>query len=60
MSHGVPLLARWESRRAEGAVRGEKDELWAAALDVTRRPADLKSGGDPFQTKSPFFRKAKG
>ena len=60
MSRGVPLLARWESGRAEGAVRGEKDELWAVALDVTRRPADLESGGDHFQTKSPIFQKGKG
>ena len=42
MSHGVSLLARWEGKRSEGAVSGERDELWAVDFDVTRRPADLE------------------
>ena len=45
----MPLLAQWEGKKAEEAVRGEKDEIWTVAFDVTRRPADLNSGSDPFQ-----------
>lgn len=41
--------------KADGVVRGKKDELWVVALDVTWRPAALKSGSDPFQVKSPLF-----
>ena len=47
------MLAWWEGKKAEGAVRGKKDEVWAVAFDVTWRSADLDSGSDPFQVK--FF-----
>ena len=47
----MPLLVRREGKKAEGAVRGEKDEFWVVAFDIMRRPADLDSGSDLFQEK---------
>ena len=43
-------------KKAVGAVRGEKDELWVVTFDITRRPADLDSESDPFDLgEKPFF-----